>query len=168
MERLIIKPPCFRSLFTDTVLLIILSAWPFFSENLMSQNTACAWTFFPNVSMIWERLFNWIIQGYFFFENRELSDWLKAHRLEASRCTSAAVWGEGFQLWIQTGKQSALHLSMLKCGNDFTIPHTMVGNIGRIQWWRLAHIFSQFPCRCPQSGTEDPRLLSAPQAEERA
>lgn len=84
-------------------------------------------------------------------------------RLEAPRCISAAVWDEGFKLCIKTGKQSAPHLSMLRCGNDFTVPHTyVVGNIGRIQWWRLAHIFSQFPCPCPQSGAEDPKLLSAP------
>lgn len=49
--------------------------------------------------------------------------------MEDSKLISAAVWDARFHLWIQTEKQSALHLSMLRCGNDFTIPHTVVGNM---------------------------------------
>lgn len=37
-----------------------------------------------------------------FFE-RELSNWLKAQRFKVSKCISAAVWVESFQLWILTG-----------------------------------------------------------------
>lgn len=142
---------------SSTVLLIIFSACPFSSENVMFQDIA--WTFFPRsisyIGKIIQLNHSWI-----FFFNRELSNWLKAQRLEASKCISTTVWDGGFQLCIQTGK----HLFMLRCGNYFTV----VGNIGKLQWWYLAHIFSQFPGPCLWSGAEDPRLLSAPQAEERA
>lgn len=108
-----------------------------------------------------------------FLENKELSGWLKAERLEASKGTAAAVWGVGFSaLDSKTGGQSALPLgdwmrlcTMLRCGNDSVVPHTTARSIGRIQSRVLAYIFSQVPYPCPQSGSEDPRLLSAPQSE---
>ena len=151
---------------------IILPAYSFSSENVVSQGTACAWTFFPK--------HQWYGKDYStesfrdnFLENKELSGWLKAQRLEASKRTTAAVWGVEFSaLSSKTGRQSALPvrnwmrlLTMLRCGNS-SVPDTMAGSIGRIQSRGLAYIFSQVPCLCPQSGTEDPRLLSAPQPEE--
>lgn len=113
--------------------------------------------------------------GIIFLKNKQLSGWLKAQRLEASKCTAAAVGGVGFSaLCSKTGRQSALPLrnwtrlfTMRRCRNDSVVPDTMVGSIGRIQSQGLAYIFSHVSCPCPQSGTEDPGLLFARQSRGR-
>lgn len=76
-----------------------------------------------------------------FLENKEISGWLKAQRLEASKATAAAVWGVGISaLDSKTETQSALPLhnwtrifSMVRCGNDSVVSDTMAGSTGRIQ-----------------------------------
>lgn len=97
-------------LFIVTVLAIILSACSFSSENVVSQGTACAWTFFPKHQRYGKDYSTESFRDDF-LENKELSGWLKAQRLESSKRPAVAVWGVGFSvLGSKTGRQSALPL----------------------------------------------------------
>lgn len=141
----------------------------------VSGRSLCLIFFFPIVSVIWERLFNWIIRGFFcwwclfcwvFLRESFPTGW----KLRGSRSPNAYLLLCGLRVsssGFWQGKQSALHFSMLRCGNDFTVPHTVVGNIRRIQWLCLIHIFFSFLVPVLSLGLRTPDF-SAPQAGERA